>query len=43
MDNNKKILITQTLKNLKELINFSEIKSTALSETIASNLKKYQK
>ena len=40
MDNNKKILITQTLKNLKELINFSEIKSTALSETIASNLKK---
>ena len=30
----------RTLKNLKELINFSEIKSTSLSETIASNLKK---
>ena len=39
MNNSKTILITRTLKNLKELINWSPIKSTALSETIAANLK----
>ena len=40
MSNSNKNLISRTLKNLKELINSSEKKSTALSETIASNLKK---
>ena len=40
MKNSNKNLISRTLKNLKELINSSEKKSTALSETIASNLKK---
>ena len=39
MNNSKTILITRTLKNLKELINWSPIKSTALSESIAANLK----
>ena len=39
MDYNKKILITRTLKNLKESIKSSKIKSFALSEIIASNLK----
>ena len=39
MNNSKTILITKTLKNLKELINWSPIKSTALSESIAANLK----
>ena len=40
MSNSNKNLISRTLKNLKELINSSEKKSTALSETIASHLKK---
>ena len=40
MSNSDKNLVSRTLKNLKELINSSEKKSTALSETIASNLKK---
>ena len=40
MSNSNKNLISRKLKNLKELINSSEKKSTALSETIASNLKK---
>ena len=40
MSNSNKNLISRRLKNLKELINSSEKKSTALSETIASNLKK---
>ena len=40
METSNKILIEQTLKKLKDLTNWSEEKTTTLSETIASNLKK---
>ena len=39
MENSDKLLIEQTLKKLKVLTKFSDDKSSALSETIASNLK----
>ena len=40
MENSSKYLIARTLKKLKDLTNWSEEKTTTLSETIASNLKK---
>ena len=39
METSNKILIQQTLKKLKDLTSWAEIKSSSLSETIAMSLK----